>query len=356
MFAEVIHLETVTPEELDAYLLKGWFRMGPTIFTTNFLSFKEQLYSAIWLRVTLDTYSGDRTQSRLFKLNNIFKTEIKKATVTDEKEALFARYKQGVSFEASASLQHLLFGKSDHAAYDTYEINIRDNGKLIAVGYFDLGATSAMGISSFYNPEYKKHSLGKYLIYLKMEYCKKKGLQYFYPGYFVPGYSFFDYKLTMAKSSLEYLKVESFEWKSIKNFSKDITPLSEMHLKLAQLQQQLSANSTESKLMRYEFFDANLIPDLAGAGLFDFPLFLFMPGSLQDSVNQFVVFDVRDHQYHLIRCRGIWKTNSSSASESIYAAYVLKVEDKLFSSPAMEKVAALIAVEKKQFAPKTGSR
>ena len=80
--------------------------------------------------------------------------------------------------------------------YNTHEINLFDGEKLIAVGYFDIGTRSAAGISSFYDPSYKKYSLGKYLIYLKMEYCQKMGFEYFYPGYFVPGYKAFDYKLS----------------------------------------------------------------------------------------------------------------------------------------------------------------
>lgn len=356
MFAAVKHPETLTPEEIDAFLLKGWFRMGPTIFTTNFLSFKDTLYGAIWLRVNLETYKGERTQTRLFRLNNSLKTEIKKAEITEEKEKLFATYKQSVAFEASVSVRHLLLGKSERCAYDTYEVNVYDDQKLIACGYFDLGATSAMGISCFYDPAYKKHSLGKFLIYLKMAYCKKLGLKFFYPGYFVPGYTFFDYKLTMGKDSLEYLKLENQTWYPIKLFSADLAPLEVMRSKLASLQERLTDQGVSSLLMRYEFFDANLIPDLAGANLFDFPLFLFMPGSLQEPVNQFVIYDVIDQQYHLIRCRGIWKTNSGNTSDGIYSSYVLKLEDNLFSARVVEMIAALIAIEKKPLLPKTGSR
>ena len=81
-----------------------------------------------------------------------------------------------------------------------------------------------------------------------------------------------------------------------------------------------------------------------------------MPGSLQEPVNQFIIYDVMDQQYHLIRCRGIWKTNSGIVSDAIYSSYVLKLEDNLFSARVMEMIAALIAIEKKPLLPKTGSR
>ncbi|MEO8474023.1 MAG: arginyl-tRNA--protein arginylyltransferase [Chryseolinea sp.] len=356
MFAEVNHPDTLLPEELDAYLQRGWFRMGPTIFTTNFLSFKDNLYSAIWLRVLLDSYNGEKTQARLFRLNSIFSATISAATITPEKEALFALYKKGVAFEASTSLQHLLFGKSTRAAYNTLEITIRDEDKLIATGYFDLGSSAGMGITSFYDPAYKKHSLGMYLIYMKIEYCQKKGFRYFYPGYFVPGYSFFDYKLTIAKKSLQYLQLETQQWFAIQKFSKNLTPLQIMMDRLKELESELAVIDLSSKVMRYEFFDANLIPDLVGAGLFDYPLFLFLPGSIHEAINIFVVYNVVERQYHMVRCRGIWKTNSATSSEEIYSSFVLKIEETLYATPSAFDLVMVINAEKKEFALRSGGR
>src|SRR5688572_26698452 len=246
MFAEVNCPEILASAALDKYLERGWFRMGQTIFTTNFLNFKNNLYSAIWLRLPLTAHSENKTQLKLFKKNSQFRIQIQAATITPEKEILFSNYRQSISFEASASIQTLLFGKSNtRNIYNTREISLFDDGKLIAVGYFDLGEKSAAGISSFYDPAYKKYSLGKYLIYLKIEYCKKLGLDYFYPGYFVPGYSLFDYKLDIGKSALEYLEFTSSKWKSIAAFSNASTPLQQMLDKLDALQRLLWQNGVE---------------------------------------------------------------------------------------------------------------
>lgn len=356
MFASVHDPESLSPAELDAYLARGWFRMGPTIFTTNFLSFKENLYSAVWLRVDLTEFEGGRTQAKLFKSNGMFTTRIQRATITDEKESLFARYKKSVPFEASASLNHLLFGKSASTVYNTYEVNVFDKDRLIAVGYFDLGRDAGMGISSIYDPDYKKFSLGKYLIYLKMNYCRDAGIRYFYPGYFVPGYPFFDYKLSIGKNALQYLKFEHGQWLPIALFHENATPLKVMQQKLTKLKDSLMAIGILARITRYEFFDANLIPDLAGAQLFDFPLFLVYPGSLREALVQGVIFDISDQRYHLVKCRGIWKTNSAAASDAIYSAYVLKPEDTLYSTDTMDDMIRMITAECHQLLPRTGTR
>jgi arginine-tRNA-protein transferase len=97
-----VHAESpsyILPEELDTYLANGWFRMGQTIFTTQFLCFKDHLYNAIWLRVDLKKWEQDSYQQKLFKRNTHFRTEIRKATYSDQHAQLFQKYKEGVSFE-----------------------------------------------------------------------------------------------------------------------------------------------------------------------------------------------------------------------------------------------------------------
>ena len=67
MFAQAHNPEKLTLTELDTYLERGWFRMGQSIFTTNFIRFKSNVYSTIWLRVVLDDFLADSTQSKLTK-------------------------------------------------------------------------------------------------------------------------------------------------------------------------------------------------------------------------------------------------------------------------------------------------
>ena len=342
MFAQVHCPDLLAPEELDQYLERGWFRMGQTIFTTNFLNFKNHFYSAIWLRIRLADFTRDKTHEKLLKKNNPFRVEIQPATITAEKEALFSTYRKSISFEASASIRSLLFGKVNHSIYNTQEINLFDGDKLIASGFFDLGKKSAAGISSFYDPAYKKYTLGKYLIYLKIDYCKKISLQYFYPGYFVPGYSLFDYKLEIGKPALQYLEFTSSNWKSVDDFSKALSPLQIMIDKLQSLQDLLAKNGIESKLLRYEFFDANLIPELEGIVLFDFPIFLSCTGLSEENP---IVFDVRDSHYHWIKCKSVWASTSVSNPEETYSSHVFKFDHGMFSAELPDAMGAVIADE-----------
>lgn len=340
MFAEALSPEQLSPQQLDAYLEKGWFRMGQTIFTTNFIHFKSEMYSTIWLRIMLDEYNADSTHIKLAKRNSKFKVTIQPAIITNEKENLYTIYKQSLPFQASDSLQHLLFGKTEnHSIYTTYEVALYDGEKLIACGFFDVGETSAEGITSFYNPDYKKYSLGKYLIYLKIQYCKNQKLTYFYPGYFVPGYSYFNYKLTIAQSALYYLQLSSQQWVPISSFSEVHIPYQVVYNKLSQIQNLLAQVNPLVRVVNYEYFDANLIPELKHTELLDFPAFVFTDNGLEDDINLIVVFDVRDHQYHLLSCIPYWIPKEKNPDTNFYSDYFLKALYEVYTTPNEEEMA-----------------
>jgi leucyl-tRNA---protein transferase len=337
MFAEAHFPKYLNPETLDQYLEQGWFRMGQTIFTTNFLNLRDEFYSAIWLRILLSEFSEDKRQKKLMKMNAGFDMEIRPASITAEKELLFSKYKRAISFDASPSLQHLMFGHETYNIYNTFEVNLFDRGHLIACGFFDIGKKSAAGITSFYDPDFKKYSLGKFLIYLKINHCKALGLQYFYPGYFAPGYVLFDYKLQMGTAALEYFQLTSNTWVSIKNFLPVNSPLQVMYGKLQALRGVLSG---QIELRKYAYFEANLLAELEGMSLFDYPIFLLIseksPGGIIVAV-----YNVIDSRYSLIRCQSLWKA-SAPAEQDIYSSDLLKVEEELYSTDSESKMAIAI--------------
>ncbi len=353
-----VHAETpnaILPEELDTYLANGWFRMGQTIFTTQFLCFKNQLYNAVWLRVDLKKWKDDAYQVKLFKRNKHFRTEVRKATYSAEQAMLYQKYKEGVSFEGSATLHQLLFGQTDTNIYNTYEVNVYDDTVLIACGIFDIGNESAEGISCFYNHDYKKHSLGKFLIYLKMNYCQEQGINYFYPGYFVPGYKQFDYKLDIGKTAQEYWHLAEQTWKMVSGIKLDLLPLNLMISKLKLLTQQFTDVVHDAHLLRYEFFDANLVPHLQESLLFDYPVFLYVYDLTEDTVYPIIVFNIFENCYQLLQVRSVWVSNMPINDTEVYASHVLKEDKVIFSTQEPSEIVMLIKmlmVTEKIIAPK----
>ena len=344
MLAQSYSPTQLHPQEIDLFLENGWFRMGRTIFTTNFLKFNGLYHSAIWLRIDLLAFSPTNTHQKLEKLNAKFRTEFRPLVLNETHENLFEKYKTSINFDAASSLQNLLFHDGLYDVYDTQEVCIYDQEKLIAVGFFDVGEKSMMGITCFYDPDYQKYSLGKYLMFLKMQYAQSKGMTHFYPGYFSPNYPIFDYKLDLAKPFTEYFELSSQTWKSIREFSPTKIPIDVMRLKLRQLQDFLRLRNVETNFYHYEFFDAELFPDYNGSGTFDFPVFLQYSdtyGTLPQK--PIIVYDVRDSQFHLVVCEGICPLMLIPSNSEHFTEEILKMTQHLFAAELAEIMAIIVA-------------
>jgi arginyl-tRNA--protein-N-Asp/Glu arginylyltransferase len=205
----------IEPEELDTYLAKGWYRMGQCIFTTDFVERDGVYFKTIWLRNCLKTYKISSSFQKLEKRNKQFNTEFIPFNYSNRYENLFQKYRSSLPPGRAGDLHSFLIGDSAYLIFNSLVINVYDNGNLIGAGVFDLGKKSAAGISSFYDPDYKRFSIGRYLIYKKIEYCQQNGYDYFYPGYFVPGIKAFDYKLEIGKESLEFYDMDNKKWKPL---------------------------------------------------------------------------------------------------------------------------------------------
>ncbi len=217
MFKDLHILPRITGEMLDEYLALGWYRMGQIIFTTDYLNKEDQYLRVFWLRYRMDLFRFTTKQEKLLRLPEGFTVTNQPLRITEELETLYQLYRNKIDFEVSPSLRDNLFSlcfiSSEEApAYDSRVIEIRDKGKLVAAGVYDKGERSMMGIINIYDPSYKKYSLGKRLILLKLQASVELGLEYYYPGYIVPGFPKFDYKLEAGEGICEIYDSMKEKW------------------------------------------------------------------------------------------------------------------------------------------------
>jgi len=320
--------------------------MRQTLFTTYFLEFDRQFHSAVWLRVGLQDWMPDMVYRHLDRRNRRFEVSFFPLPVkgpSDEQEELYQRYRQAMPFEPAPTLKDLLYGDAFHNLFPTWVAELRDGGKLIAGGLFDLGDQGAAGISSFYDPAYKKYSLGKYLIYKKMLYCQDRGAEWYYPGYAAPGQPRFDYKWAIGASTLEFLDLETGLWLFRDTEEPIPDPLRVMEEQLARLKPFWARRLPAPALRRYLHLDINLNPQVRGMGLFDFPVFVDcfpLPGRCPVAV---IVFDPRDGQYHLYQTRSVYRFDKGLGSDpTIFESDLLLADQDLFSSNEPAEVVAVL--------------
>lgn len=197
---------------LDKILESGNYRMHQNVFTTDIICMNDDVYGVYWLRIKLAEIAFSKSQLRIQQLNRHFKIEISTLHLTNEMIQLYSHHRASIHFDHVQKLEDYLFDSSGVNRFYSKQICIYDNTQLIAVGIFDEGNKSIAGIINFFDPNYKKHSLGKYLMYLKCQYAMAHQMEFYYPGYIAVGYTKFDYKIYPNKEAVEILDTLGATW------------------------------------------------------------------------------------------------------------------------------------------------
>ena len=298
----------LSPESLDWHLAKGWYRMGSTIFTTHFLFFQSRPYSAIWIRLDLADFSFSKSQRKLLRKNSeLFEVTIAPRVIDDEHEDLYRRYAADFDGRLSPTIADSLEDYDGEVVFDTWETSVRDrvSGKLVACSYFDLGETAAASILGIFDPKLRSFSLGYYTMLLEMQHCLDQGQRYYYPGYVVPGYRRFDYKLRLGPA--EYYDVRQNSWLPYTAFDPQHDgPVEAQVNALMLLVHELGLLGHRTTLRVYPLFEAGLY-DIWNDDYFPYP-YLVAVSPLSDKDIYVVAYDPKERHYFVLLCRHMVQT------------------------------------------------
>jgi arginine-tRNA-protein transferase len=199
---------------LDGLLAEGYYRMQHLMFTCNEtpLGDENNVVPVFWLRTLLNNCVLNKQANSIQKRCACFSVQIQKAYVDDEVEDLYAIYKLHVPFTVSSTCNNYLHFDIMPDPFDSMMIQIRDDGKLIAVGYFDEGSMSIAGIMNIYHPEYRVYSLGKFLMLQKLNYARSQNMQFYYTGYISTESKRFDYKTFPDGNAVEVYLPPERKW------------------------------------------------------------------------------------------------------------------------------------------------
>ncbi len=208
---------------LDEYLATGHYRMLHMVFTTNKTEMEPEggSVAVFWLRTLVNKISQNRTTAAIIKKCSHFKVEYKKACITSEIEDLYSRYHGQLDFVTADSCRGCLHDSFIENPFDSKMVLVRDGKALIATGYFDAGKNAIAGILNFYHPDYKKYSLGKFLMLKKIAFAIENNMQFYYTGYISTGVTKFDYKLFPDVNAIEVYLPDEKQWLFYNCYGKD---------------------------------------------------------------------------------------------------------------------------------------
>lgn len=210
-YYEVLKPTQCTGKEFDILLSLGWYPMGQTIFTTSHL-FRDEDTSPLkvnWLRYPVDSVRERASHRRICSKNRNFEMEMTDIFVHKaELDALYKKYLGSVDFDGYSTIEEATCSDDGLNIYKTKAIIVREGDRIISCGIFHLGAASVASILHFYDPEYNRYSPGKYLILKTMDYCRLKGIEWYYPGYVIQGNPKMNYKLFLGHDIAQYYHPE----------------------------------------------------------------------------------------------------------------------------------------------------
>ncbi len=310
MFSEKKYPDYLSPEELDGYLCRGWYRMGQSIFTTHFLYFESQILNAIWIRLDLQDYTFSKsTRKNLRNCLNQFEVTYQPFEFNKEKENLYQIYRQDFPGLISPTLRESLYEVYDVNVFNSWELTIRDQGKLIAFSVFDLGEKSLASIVGVYHPAYKKYSLGLSTLLLEVKFGIENGFQWFYPGYIVPGNSRFDYKLRIGQT--QAYDIYTHSWLPTSIVLSQTLPLEKLQEKILQLSHFFSELGVQHKVVLNMLPEANFYAS-EEMTFIDDPCYIFLYDMASELENSSVItYNLSKDTYDLYRCTPLkgWNDN-----------------------------------------------
>lgn len=148
------------------------------------------------VRIPVAEFRPSRSQLRTRKRNARLSIERHPATFKPEHFALYQRYLEcrhpdgGMNNPSQENYLDFLTASWS----DTYFYEMRDADVLVCVAVIDLLTNAMSAIYTFFEPDYARHSLGKFAILLEIEETKRLGLDWLYLGYWIKACQKMNYK------------------------------------------------------------------------------------------------------------------------------------------------------------------
>ena len=184
----------VTPQELEALLVRGWRRFGPIYFRPVCSACAE----CVSLRIPVDGFRPNRSQRRAWKACRSL--EVRNAPPIVDKERIALLRKWHSFREAEKGWDEQKLDVDEYALQFAFphpaarELSFWEDGKLVGVSLVDVTPNAWSAVYFFYDPDIADRSPGIYNVLLGIEMARERRIPYVYLGYRVMGCASMRYK------------------------------------------------------------------------------------------------------------------------------------------------------------------
>lgn len=146
------------------------------------------------LRVPVEPFRPTKSMRRVMRLNDDVRVEVGEPVPTDEKHDVYRRYlddqHDGSMSRDYESFVSFLYDSPIEAREFRYYLGTR----LVGVGIADVCPNGLSSVYMYFDPDYRKRSLGTFSAVWEVGHCRREGLSYYYFGYYVASCSAMSYK------------------------------------------------------------------------------------------------------------------------------------------------------------------
>lgn len=204
---EIGKLDQAPPGLMDRLWADGWRHFGDHFFRYSLTETEDGEIQTIQpLRIPLADFSPGKSQRRICNRNSDAVVSIVPAVVDDEHESLFFKHRERFTSNVPESLRDFISSeKPDRLPCTCLNVEVRLDGRLIAVSYLDVDVESVSSVYAVFDPSEHRRGLGTLTLLEEIRWARSQGKRWLYPGYATTQPSVYDYKKTFRPA-------EYFDW------------------------------------------------------------------------------------------------------------------------------------------------
>ena len=313
MATHIIHpRQFLEPENLDAFLERGWRPTGQSIYTSDYLrTDDDELHGCLQIRLPLTGFAFKKRHRKLLRRNgDRFRHTVARATAPDADLLRVNRlYMAEHPDKTREDLDYNVYNETGEQILDTHVLRVFDGDRLIAFSYFDLGRRVMYTKAGIYDPAYASHSLGLYTMLLEVDLGLARDFTHYYPGYYSPTFPAFDYKLRLG--AMEYRDIPSGAWlpHDLRPGHAPVDPLAVNRDRLNEARLALASAGVRSQFREYPSFTGRFRPVQQGENvMLDAPQLLLVGRPLPLEFYFVLTYDneVQRYRYDIVRTANLY--------------------------------------------------
>ena len=185
---------TLAASDYEQRMNEGWRKFGLLLFRPVCAT----CTACRSLRVLVDRFQPDRSQTRAWRRNLDLRVELAPPSVDDQRLELYWRYHQA---QADRKGWESEWVDAEEYAFrfvqntvPRVEVSIWQGEALCAVALTEVTPNCVSAIYHYYDPDLRSRSLGTYIVLRIIELAKNLGKPYVHLGYYVAGCGSLAYK------------------------------------------------------------------------------------------------------------------------------------------------------------------